>query len=147
MTPVLHRGVSLAIPAIFEPTGFSLVGQPLPARGSMLLLQQHDPIPSAEADWLSDAAAASYAPGGVDPLDIAAEFAAMMLAVRAAATVDYSGTYEHVHVVQTPGGQALLRQMLLEHDPVYHVDAPPIIFRHGMLIIRWRIDHAGIYTP
>lgn len=147
MTPVLHRGVSLAIPAIFEPVGFSLLGAPRSVRGNLLLLQSHDPIPSAEADYLSDAAVAGYAPGGVDPTALANEFAAMMLAVRAKAAADYSGTYEYRHLVQTPGGQLPLAAMLAAFDPVYEVSAPPIIYQYGILIIRWRIDGAGIYTP
>lgn len=124
-----------------------MLGAPLPVRANLLARQLHDPIPSAEADYLSDLATTIGTSGGVDPVDLTDEFTAMMLAVRTKAAADYAGTYEYAWAVQTPGAQLQLAAMLRAFDPVYAVDAPPIVYRNGVLMIRWRIDGAGIYTP
>ena len=90
-----RRGVTQIAPAYYEPNALRISSMATSTPpSSFLLLQTHDPIRSAEADYLSDAAAALSAVGGVaDPVEVASEFADMMAAVRAKATVDYAGTY------------------------------------------------------
>ena len=116
-----------------------------------MLLQTHDPIRSAEADYLSDAASALSAGGGypgIDPGEVASEFADMMAAVRAKATVDYAGTYRLDYIVQTAGAKNALAQMLRDYDAIYDVTTPDlVIYKGGVITIKWRIDGAGIYTP
>jgi len=145
-----RRGVTQIAPAYYEPNALriSSMATSIPP-SSFLLLQTHDPIRSAEADYLSDAAAALSAVGGVaDPVEVASEFADMMAAVRAKATVDYAGTYRLDYIVQTAGAKNALAQMLRDYDAIYDVTTPDlVIYKGGVITIKWRIDGAGIYTP
>lgn len=145
-----RRGTAAVSPAFYAPNAMLLTGTALPLpRANLLLLQTHDPIRSAEADYLSDAAAALSAVGGVaDPVEVASEFTAMMAAVRAKATVDYSGAYRLDYIVQTPGAKNALAQMLRDYDAIYRVNTPDlVIYKGGVITIEWRIDGAGIYAP
>ena len=145
-----RRGVTQIAPAYYEPNALRISSMATSTPpSSFLLLQTHDPIRSAEADYLSDAAAALSAVGGVaDPVEVASEFTAMMAAVRAKATVDYSGAYRLDYIVQTPGAKNALAQMLRDYDAIYRVNTPDlVIYKGGVITIEWRIDGAGIYTP
>ena len=145
-----RRGVTQIAPAYYEPNALRISSMATSTPpSSFLLLQTHDPIRSAEADYLSDAAAALSAVGGVaDPVEVASEFTAMMAAVRAKATVDYSGAYRLDYIVQTPGAKNALVQMLRDYDAIYDVTTPDlVIYKGGVITIKWRIDGAGIYTP
>lgn len=145
----LRRGSAFIVPAYYEPNGLRFAGATLPARANYLLYQQSDPIRSAEADFLSDAAIALYQSGGnADPGDVSSEFTSMLQAIRDKATVDYLGTYRLNYIVRTPGARAALAKMLTDHDPAYSVYDPGFsIYADGVLIIEWRIDGAGIYAP
>jgi len=145
-----RRGVTQIAPAYYEPNALRISSMATSTPpSSFLLLQTHDPIRSAEADYLSDAAAALSAVGGVaDPVEVASEFADMMAAVRAKATVDYAGTYRLDYIVQTAGAKNALAQMLRDYDAIYDVTTPDlVIYKGGVITIKWRIDGAGIYTP
>ncbi len=145
-----RRGVTQIAPAYYEPNALRISSMATSTPpSSFLLLQTHDPIRSAEADYLSDAAAALSAVGGVaDPVEVASEFTAMMAAVRAKATVDYAGTYRLDYIVQTAGAKNALAQMLRDYDAIYDVTTPDlVIYKGGVITIKWRIDGAGIYTP
>jgi len=145
-----RRGVTQIAPAYYEPNELRISSMATSTPpSSFLLLQTHDPIRSAEADYLSDAAAALSAVGGVaDPVEVASEFTAMMAAVRAKATVDYAGTYRLDYIVQTAGAKNALAQMLRDYDAIYDVTTPDlVIYKGGVITIKWRIDGAGIYTP
>ena len=145
-----RRGVTQIAPAYYEPNALRISSMATSTPpSSFLLLQTHDPIRSAEADYLSDAAAALSAVGGVaDPVEVASEFTDMMAAVRAKATVDYAGTYRLDYIVQTAGAKNALAQMLRDYDAIYDVTTPDlVIYKGGVITIKWRIDGAGIYTP
>ena len=145
-----RRGVTQIAPAYYEPNALRISSMATSTPpSSFLLLQTHDPIRSAEADYLSDAAAALSAVGGVaDPVEVASEFTAMMAAVRAKATVDYAGTYRLDYIVQTAGAKNALAQMLRDYDAIYDVTTPDlVIYKGGVITIKWRIDGAGIYAP
>lgn len=144
-----RRYSALVFPAFYAPDALGFAGAIFPLRSSMFLLQSHDPIRSAEADYLSDAAVALALSGGTaDPVDVADEFVTMLAAIRAKAAADYSGTYRLDYVVQTVGARAALADMLKNYDPIYVVEAPDfMIYKGGVLQIEWRIEHAGIYQP
>lgn len=147
-----RRGVTQIAPAYYEPNALRISSMATSTPpSSFLLLQTHDPIRSAEADYLSDAASTLSAGGGypgTDPGEVASEFADMMAAVRAKATVDYAGTYRLDYIVQTAGAKNALAQMLRDYDAIYDVTTPDlVIYKGGVITIKWRIDGAGIYTP